>query len=141
MEALRPGLLGGSREAFAARYCARRLVPVSGGEPGRLRWFNGGLAHAAELHALLKQARPYPNPMRTLTYPCDGPRRRAGPAARELRDVPQVVLSCWRLAVSFAVRINLVREVRIVSAACDAIPGALRACCTLASIDGRRSTL
>ena len=64
MEALRPGLLGGGRERFAARYCARRLVPVSGGEPGRLRWDNGGLAHAAELHALLKQARsPNPKPL------------------------------------------------------------------------------
>ncbi|KAK9843831.1 hypothetical protein WJX81_008228 [Elliptochloris bilobata] len=55
VEALRPGLLGGARERFAARYCARRLVPVSNGDPGRLRWDNGGLAHAAELHALLKQ--------------------------------------------------------------------------------------
>jgi len=135
VEALRPGLLGGSREAFAARYCARRLVPVSGGEPGRLRWFNGGLAHAAELHALLKQARAAAPSILGLGLGSPGP------AAWKLRDMSQVGLSCWRLTVSFAVRINLVREVRIVSAACDAIPGALRACCTLASIDGRRSTL
>jgi len=96
VEALRPGLLGGSREAFAARYCARRLVPVSGGEPGRLRWFNGGLAHAAELHALLKQARAAAPSILGLGLGSPGP------AAWKLRDMSQVGLSCWRLTVGFA---------------------------------------
>ena len=56
MDALRPGLLGAAREAFAARYCGRHLAPVSArGGAMRLRWCNTGLAHAGELHALLKQ--------------------------------------------------------------------------------------
>lgn len=56
VDALRPGLLGPNREAFAHRYCNRRLVPVFGrGGAQRMKWCNTGLAHAAELHALLKQ--------------------------------------------------------------------------------------
>ncbi len=59
VDALRPGLLGRDREAFAHRYCNRRLIPVisRGGAP-RMKWCNTGLAHAAELHALLKQVLP-----------------------------------------------------------------------------------
>ena len=54
VDMLRPGLLGPSREAYAARYCSRRLVPVARSAEQR-RWDNGGLSHAHELHALLSQ--------------------------------------------------------------------------------------
>jgi len=56
VDAIRPGLLGKTRDAFAIRYCARKLVPVrsSGGESKR-KYDNSGLSHPKELHALLKQ--------------------------------------------------------------------------------------
>ena len=54
VDMLRPGLLGSTREAFSARYCGRRLVPVAH-KPDQRRWDNGGLSHAHELHALLSQ--------------------------------------------------------------------------------------
>jgi len=44
VDALRPGLLGG-RDAFAARYCERRLVPFygRGARPGGMRWSTSGV--------------------------------------------------------------------------------------------------
>ena len=55
VDALRPGLLGAPRDAFAHRYCARHTVPVGRSGVQRLRWCNTGLSHGPELHALLKQ--------------------------------------------------------------------------------------
>ncbi|KAK9844937.1 hypothetical protein WJX74_008894 [Apatococcus lobatus] len=57
VDALRPGLLGTSREVFAQRYCARRLAPVwqKGRRTDHRKWDNSGLARATELHLLLKQ--------------------------------------------------------------------------------------
>ena len=57
VDILRPGLLGATREAFSARYCGRRLVPVARSADLK-RWDNSGLSHAHELHALLSQASP-----------------------------------------------------------------------------------
>lgn len=57
MDALRPKLLGLNREAFSFRYCGRRLVPVGKSGHQSMKWCNTGLAHATELHTLLKQAR------------------------------------------------------------------------------------
>ncbi len=56
VDAIRPGLLGKNRDAFAIRYCARKLVPVrnSNGETKR-KYDNSGLSYPKELHALLKQ--------------------------------------------------------------------------------------
>ncbi|KAK9812930.1 hypothetical protein WJX72_005929 [[Myrmecia] bisecta] len=55
VDAIRPGLLGFSREAFAQRYCNRRLVACGRRGEDRKRWDNSGLARAGELHSLLKQ--------------------------------------------------------------------------------------
>lgn len=55
VDALRPGLLGGTREIFAKRYCNRRLVAVCSGMESRMKYDNSGLSYAAELHSLLKQ--------------------------------------------------------------------------------------
>ena len=56
VDALRPGLLGKTRDAFALRYCARKLVPVRGpGGETRKKYDNSGLGHPKELHALLVQ--------------------------------------------------------------------------------------
>ena len=57
MDTLRPGLLGRTRETFAARYCSRRLVRVlqRTSSPDHKRWDNAGVSHASELHALLAQ--------------------------------------------------------------------------------------
>lgn len=44
MDALRPGILGAKRDAFAARYCDRRLVPCTAFATGqtRYKWSNAG---------------------------------------------------------------------------------------------------
>ena len=56
VDALRPGLLGATRDEFARRYCARHKVPVRGREGAHyLKWCNTGLSHGRELHAVLKQ--------------------------------------------------------------------------------------
>ncbi|KAK9794347.1 hypothetical protein WJX73_008577, partial [Symbiochloris irregularis] len=60
VDTIKPGLLGRNREAFAARYCNRRLVrsaPRSTSSHGAdlKHWDNSGLTHAPELHALLSQ--------------------------------------------------------------------------------------
>ena len=60
MDALRPGLLGRTREAFSLRYCGRRLIPVSRAGEVRLKYDNNGLSHPKELHTLLKQVRIQP---------------------------------------------------------------------------------
>ena len=57
VDALRPGLVGRTREAFSLRYCNRRLVPVGKAEEKRVKYINNGLSHARELHELLKQVR------------------------------------------------------------------------------------
>lgn len=58
-----PGLLGRTREQFAARYCSRRLRQVfrkgpngSWDNSGRT-WDNSGLSCATELHMLLKEVK------------------------------------------------------------------------------------
>ena len=55
IDCLRPGLLGPTRDAFAMRYCNRRLVPVGRRGATRLKYDNSGLSHAVELHMLLKE--------------------------------------------------------------------------------------
>ena len=57
MDLLREGLLGRTRDEFAHRYCARRLVPVRGsrGAAGARFYDDSGLARGRELHGLLKQ--------------------------------------------------------------------------------------
>jgi len=57
VDALRPGLLGKTRDEFAIRYCARKLIPVRSGSDAKKKYDNSGLSHAKELHALLKQVR------------------------------------------------------------------------------------
>jgi hypothetical protein len=57
VDALRPGLLGKTRDAFAIRYCARKLIPVRSGSDAKKKYDNSGLSHAKELHDLLKQVR------------------------------------------------------------------------------------
>ena len=57
VDALRPGLVGRTREAFSLRYCNRRLMPVGKAEEKRVKYINNGLSHARELHELLKQVR------------------------------------------------------------------------------------
>ena len=42
VDALRPGLLGPSKESFAARYCDRRLVPTTPRDKERKRYDNSG---------------------------------------------------------------------------------------------------
>jgi hypothetical protein len=60
VDLLREGLLGRTRDEFAHRYCARRLVPVRGsrGAPGARFYDDSGLARGRELHGLLKQVLP-----------------------------------------------------------------------------------
>lgn len=65
MDTLKPGLLGRNREAFAARYCNRRLVRSAprgmGAHAADMKhWDNSGLSHAPELHALLSQVAQFP---------------------------------------------------------------------------------
>ena len=55
VDALRPGLLGKDRAAFAYRYCNRRLIPVGRQGSNTKKFDNSGLSRAGELHALLKE--------------------------------------------------------------------------------------
>lgn len=55
MDALRPGILGNNREAFAKRYCNRKLVPVRRRGRDAMTYDNSGLSHGQELHMLLKK--------------------------------------------------------------------------------------
>ena len=59
MDAIRSGMLGRSREAFAKRYCNRKLVPAGKLGDTRMRYDCSGLSHARELHLLLKQVRKF----------------------------------------------------------------------------------
>ena len=63
VDLLREGLLGRTRDDFAHRYCARRLVPVRGsrGAAGARFYDDSGLARGRELHGLLKQVLPSGN--------------------------------------------------------------------------------
>ena len=59
VDVLKPGLLGAGRDAFAARYCSRRLMRMTRrSKDSRRRWDNSGVSHAPELHALLAQVLP-----------------------------------------------------------------------------------
>jgi hypothetical protein len=50
---------GGRKEDFSARYCDRRLVPLTRSakarDTGRKRWDNSGGVRLAELHGLLRR--------------------------------------------------------------------------------------
>ena len=56
VDALRPGLLGSSKDDFASRYCAKRRVPIRTRGGGVAYTVDcSGLERGPELHMLLKQ--------------------------------------------------------------------------------------
>lgn len=56
VDALRPGLLGDSRQQYAATYCGRRLVrSTARGAAEMTHLDNSGLRRPGELHALLRR--------------------------------------------------------------------------------------